>query len=141
MFFLYLFGIHTVDGSEMEPRFSDGDLVLYLRIDKSYLSREVVVYEADGRERVGRIIAIPGDEVEIAGGEVSIDGYLVTENDIYESTPDYDGRLDYPIPLGEGEYFILADHREGAKDSRIFGPIAESQIHGKVVTAIRNSGF
>ena len=76
LFFCMLFGIHTVDGEDMKPRLSDGDLVLYFRHEPVYEVREVVVYEAGERTRVGRIVAIPGDEVEISGGGITLNGYL-----------------------------------------------------------------
>ena len=141
IFFFLFFGIHTVNGEDMEPRLSDGDLLLYFRLDPDYLAREVVVYEAGGRARVGRIIARPGDEVEIASNEVKINGYITAEEDIYHDTPDYDGRVSYPLVLGDDEYFILADYREGARDSRVYGAIPKDAVKGKVITAIRSSGF
>lgn len=141
VFFCTLFGIHTVSGEDMKPRLSDGDLVLYFRLEPVYEVREVVVYESGGRIRVGRIIAQPEDEVEIAGGGVTINGYLTAEDGIYYGTPDYDERVTYPVSLGADEFFILADYREGARDSRFYGPINKRDIKGKVITVIRSHSF
>lgn len=141
IFFCTLFGIHTVNGEDMKPRLSDGDLVLYFRLEPVYEVREVVVYESGGRIRVGRIVAQPEDEIEIAGGGVTINGYLTAEDGIYYSTPDYDERVTYPVVLGEDEFFILADYREGARDSRFYGPINKRDIKGKVITVIRSHSF
>ena len=41
--------------------------------------------------------------------------------------------LDYPVHLGTDELFVLADLREGGHDSRLYGPIARSQIKGNVM--------
>lgn len=51
-----------------------------------------------------------------------INGSLVAEPDIYETTPRYDSDVTYPLTLADGEYFILCDAREGAPDSRRYGP-------------------
>lgn len=37
--------------------------------------------------------------------------------------------------------FLLADLREGGKDSRILGPVNRSEIQGKVMTVIRRRGI
>ena len=61
--------------------------------------------------------------------------------DIYYSTPRYENGPDYPVTMAEGEYFILCDYREGARDSRYFGPVSRDEIKGKVITVIRRSGL
>ena len=141
IFFFTLFGIHTVDGEDMKPRLSDGDLVLYFRLEPVYEVREVIVYRAGERTRVGRIVAIPNDEIEISGGGITINGYLTAEDGIYYTTPDYDERITYPVELKDDEFFVLADFREGARDSRYYGPVSKSDIKGKVITVIRSHGF
>lgn len=47
------------------------------------------------------------------------------ENDIFYDTPQYESDTVYPLTLKGGEYFILGDQRENAKDSRYFGAVAE----------------
>ena len=39
------------------------------------------------------------------------------------------------------EVFVLCDYREGAKDSRYFGPVSKSEIKGKVITIVRRSNL
>ena len=39
------------------------------------------------------------------------------------------------------EFFVLCDYREGARDSRYFGPVSEGEIKGKVITVVRRSGL
>lgn len=43
------------------------------------------------------------------------------------------------MKLGEDEVFLLGDYREGAKDSRYFGPVKRGEIKGIVMTAVRRS--
>lgn len=47
----------------------------------------------------------------------------------------------YPVTLAEDEVFVLCDYREGAKDSRYFGPVSKSEIKGKVITIVRRSNL
>ena len=45
------------------------------------------------------------------------------------------------MTLAENEFFVLCDYREGAKDSRYFGPVSAGEIKGKVITVLRRSGL
>lgn len=116
--------------------------MLYYRLEHSYVSQDVVVLKKDGAQYTGRIIARGGDVVEITkDSELMVNGSVVLENDIYYRTPQYESEVSYPVTLGEDQYFVLGDYREGAKDSRYFGPVNADEIKGKVITVIRRSGL
>ena len=84
--------------------------------------------------------AFHGDTVEVTeDAQLVINGSYVAESDIYYSTPRYESEVTYPVELEENQVFILCDYREGARDSRYFGPVEESEIKGKVITIIRRS--
>ena len=68
-----------------------------------------------------------------------INGSLVAEPDIYETTPRYDSDVTYPLTLADGEYFILCDAREGAPDSRRYGPVTAENIAGRVIAIVRRN--
>ena len=103
-----------------------------------------------GQPSIRRVMALPGDtiymkdymlfvkpqdknlylsEFEMAEKEYSIQIYSVpVEWDGLAST----GNME-PITLGEDEYFVLADNRIEALDSRLWGSIPGDRIRGKVI--------
>lgn len=137
-----LFGITPMQNNDMSPRISAGDLLLYYRLEDTFRTNDVVVFEKDGREYTGRIIGKGGESVEITeDSRVRINGSVFVETDIFYSTPRYDDSVAYPLELAEDEYFILCDYREGARDSRYFGAVKRSEIKGKVITILRRSSM
>ena len=140
--FGFVFGITPMRNDDMTPRISAGDLMLYYRLADTWHADDVVVFEKDGVQYTGRIIGKGGDSVEITqDAQVVINGSYVAESDIYYSTPQYESDVTYPVNLAEDELFILCDYRQGAKDSRYFGPVKLSEVKGKVITVIRRSGL
>ncbi len=137
-FFGLLFGVHPVRDKDMEPVLSAGDLVIFNRWERDFYKGDLVVYSQDNKSCVGRVIARGGDEVEITEDRrVKVNGYFEYEEKIFYDTPAYDERVTYPLSVAEESYFILADYREGAKDSRYYGTIPREDIKGKAVAIMR----
>ena len=91
---------------------------------------------------VCRVVAQPGDTVEIGQGErLVVNGNSMIETNIFYPTPEYEGFMEYPVTLGEGEYFVLADYRNGGADSRFFGAVKEDEILGTVITILRRNNL
>ena len=72
-------------------------------------------------------------------GQLIINGKAVSEPELHSTTPRYEGFVEYPVRLGEGEFFILADHRNGGEDSRYYGVVRTGDLLGTVITAIRRN--
>lgn len=137
-----VFGITPMANADMQPAVCAGDLMLYYRLDKEPKEGDVIVFVKEDRQYTGRVAAVGGDTVEITEeSELRVNGSVVAESNIFYSTPRYDSEVSYPLSLKEGQYFILCDSREGAKDSRSFGEIMKNEIKGKVITVIRRSGI
>lgn len=137
-----VFGLTPMKNDDMSPRISAGDLMLYYRLDREYISDDVIVFEKDGEQFTGRIVARGGDSVEVTDeAQLVVNGGIVMDSDIFYSTPKYDDNVTYPVQLAEDEYFVLCDYREGARDSRYFGPVSADEIKGKVITVIRRSNL
>ena len=91
------------------------------------------VLEIGKESYIKRVIALPGEHVELKDGKVYINGeeldepYL-TDDVITEPT----GVLnDFIVP--ENTIFAMGDNREGSKDCRAFGCIPFERIESKVV--------
>ena len=92
---------------------------------------------------VCRIIAAPGDTVEVTDERgLSVNGNAVIENNIFYPTRPYEeGITEYPLKLWDGEYFVIADQRNGGKDSRYFGIVRADEIQGIVITILRRNNL
>lgn len=89
-----------------------------------------------------RVVAGPGDTVEISEGQrLIVNGNAMIESNIFYPTPEYVGFVSYPLKLGEGEYYVLADYRNGGADSRFFGAVKKKEVLGTVITILRRNNL
>ncbi len=96
----------------------------------------------ENRLFVSRVIAVQGDTVEITPeGQLLVNGNAVIETSIFYPTTLYVGFTEYPLTLGPGECFVLADQRNGGADSRFFGPVKQEEILGTVFTIMRRNNL
>ncbi len=129
----------TVYGYSMEGTLKDNDVVLIdeaiYRISdpKRY---DIIVFEADDKsvadKYVKRIIALPGETVQIINGYVYIDGKLLSD-DVFKDFIHNAGIAGEAITLAEDEYFVLGDNRNNSDDSRFsnVGLVKYDTIIGK----------
>ncbi len=140
--FGWIIGFATMPNNDMYPRLDAGDLVLYYRIDKDVKAQDVIVFEKNDTRYIARVVAVAGDTVEITDDEhLVINGNKVIENNIYESTPRYNGYTEYPLTLGDNECFVLVDKRSGGEDSRYYGAVNRKEIIGTVITIARRNAL
>jgi signal peptidase I len=131
-----------VKGASMEPNFYDHE---YLIIDEiSYrfdepARGEIVVfrYPKDPSEFfIKRIIGLPSETVEVSEGRVIIyndehpNGLALDESAYLVEGTVTPGRK--KITLGADEYFVLGDNRKASSDSRVWGPVPDEDIIGRV---------
>ncbi len=137
-FCLYCFGtqIH-VSGQSMTPLLSSDQTVLMNRLvyDLGRPKRfDVVVFERDDKKtNIKRVIGLPGETIQIAGGYIYIDGTRLEAEDGLDQVS-LGGLAETPIELGDDEYFLLGDNRDSSEDSRFvnIGNVKEEQILGRV---------
>ena len=137
LIFSFVYGFHYNVEPSMNPSVKDGDMVLYYRWDKDYRAGDLLLLTFSGESQVRRVIATAGDTVDITEDGLLINGALQQESGICQKTQRYAEGIDFPLTLGEGEVFVLADAREGATDSRIYGAVSVEDTQGTVITVLR----
>lgn len=122
--------------NDMFPAVKAGDLVLAYRLQNDYEKDDVVVFEENGKLRIGRIAALEGDVIDMDDtGAYTVNGTPQSGEILFLTFPQ--SFQDYPCKVGEGEVFLLCDYRTQAKDSRDTGPIPMSAVKGKAITILR----
>lgn len=84
-------------------------------------------------EFIKRVIALPGDTVEIDDGLVFVNGELLEEP--YLSPERSLADLD-PEVVPAGHLFVLGDNRTRSQDSRVFGPVPLDEVVGKAFVKV-----
>ena len=117
-----------VNGISMMPTYKNGTLLRSLKdFDEESLEKgTVIVLSKPGKSMVKRIIALPGETVQIENGYVYINGRA--DHDFDFDIIDSPGIAKDPVKLGQNEYFVLGDNRNYSNDSRMFGPVNYSEI-------------
>lgn len=117
-----------------------GDILRAIKGDdggRSYLFHapqrdDVIVFTpptgTDADFLVKRVIGIPGDEIDIRGGQVWVNGEPRDEN--FPVTKSNGGT--YPQTLEDDTFFVLGDNRSRSNDSRTWGPLPAENVIGRV---------
>ncbi len=147
----YLIQPFVVEGSSMEPNFHNSQ---YLMVDKlSYRIHppkrgDVVVFHppnAPSLNYIKRIIALPGEQIEIKNGEIFINNARLAEPYIpaEKTLIRYSEAANLKQTLGNDEYFVLGDNREHSSDSREWGSVPAANVIGRawlVIFPLKNFG-
>lgn len=136
LFFRFGIGMSVISGNSMSPTLHDGDLVL---IKKAFIHPErsdiILVRDPNGYNIIKRVIAIPGESIEIINGMVYINNQPLKES--YSAGES----LDIPkTTVPDGHYFVIGDNRTPGEslDSRDenIGPIREEHVIGNALLSL-----
>ena len=122
----------------MTPLLKSEEVVLMNRLSYDFGNPDrfdVVVFQRDDKKaNVKRVIGLPGEEIQIKGGFIYINGKKLEAEDGKLEQVALAGLAEEPVKLGEDEYFLLGDNRESSEDSRFsnVGNVHKDQILGKV---------
>lgn len=85
------------------------------------------------RYYVKRIIALPGQTVDLIDGKVYVDGEQLDEPYYSGITQSIDASVEYPVTVGDDMVFVMGDNRMHSKDSRSseLGQVPYDAILGK----------
>lgn len=126
--------VFVIKGVSMDPNFADSELIIVNRLNY-YLSSpkrgDSVVFIFPGTRSdkyIKRIIALPGEKIQIKNNEIKINGRELKEDYIPKDFKT-EGEINYQIR--DNEYYVLGDNRELSNDSRIWGPLGRENIIGK----------
>lgn len=95
------------------------------------------VLQITKRSYIKRVIAFPGEHVEIANGKVYINGEELKETYLQENVTTFGENgenIEFIVP--EGTLFLMGDNREKSMDCRSFGCIPINKIESKVAIRI-----
>ena len=125
-------------GSSMQPNFETGQwLIVNKAIYRfSDIKRgDVVILRPPSNldtDSIKRVIALPGETVEIKDRLVYINGELLSEPYILDASR-YTMKL---LEIPHGHCFVLGDNRNSSNDSHVWGPLPLDNIEGKVWLSI-----
>lgn len=133
----FIVELYVVDGPSMRPTLESEERLVVNKFIYRFRAPEkgevlVFQYPRDpSRDFIKRVIATPGDTVEIREGRVLVNDQLLTEDYILEKT-----RSEYPkSTVPEGRIFVMGDNRNNSEDSRFadVGFVPYDLIKGKAI--------
>ncbi len=124
-----------VDGFSMKPTLQDGEFVLVNRLAYRFgvpQRGDIIVFhfplDPASQDLIKRVIGLPGDNVVIRNGDVTVNGQALREPYI-AAPPLYSGQWTVP----SDELFVLGDNRNDSSDSHSWGMMPYKEIVGKAI--------
>lgn len=130
---LFLAQATQVLGQSMEPNLHSSQRVVVEKVTYQFFHGprrgDIVVIDLPGQTDmlIKRVMGLPGESIEVRGGEVYINGERVEE--------------EWAVRLGGGNYgptaipplhvFVMGDNRGASNDSRNFGPVLVDYVVGR----------
>ena len=166
--------LHRAHGSSDAPTIRDGEVFLVNRMAYDFrlpvlgvpVARrsdprrgDIVLFSMPGSGALAtkRVVAVPGDVVEVTGGGLVVNGVparyrpagsTASSNALIEEWNGLSRLIMGPSQASPreaamvppGHFYVLGDNRQQSLDSRDFGPVPRSAIRGRVVVGNREAG-
>lgn len=145
-----------IDGISMEPNFHHGQFLIVnrfaycpglhleipplgIKLNKVWCISQprrgdVIVFEYPldtSRDFIKRVIALPGETVEVRNGQVFVDGRRLPE----PFGPNPSARSFGPLRVPPDTVFVMGDNRNNSSDSRTWGPLPMNEIIGEAIVS------
>ena len=114
----------------MQPTIADGEVLVSIKVGEISRGDIVTVDMEDSSNLVKRVVAVPGDTLEIKDGDLFINGKVDTS---FVSEKGYKYSKNLSVKLNKDEYFVMGDNRDNSLDSRIYGAFDRKEISGRVI--------
>ena len=130
---LFLAQATRVYGSSMEPNLSTDQRLVVEKVSyRLHLPKrgDIVVLRVPERGPellIKRVIALPGEEIEVREGQVYVDSVPLDEPYITQPTRGQYG----PLKVPQDYVFVMGDNRGASNDSRAFGPVPIGRLVGR----------
>ena len=136
---VFLYQPVKVEGTSMMPTLADQERIFInkftYRLGANRVDRgDMVVFLFPWdttKSYIKRVIAVPGDRVEIDEGKVYVNKNAVEEPYVPDEYRDHLSMPEMVVPIDH--YFVLGDHRTSSNDSRAWGFVDRKLIYGKAV--------
>ena len=126
-----------ISGNSMSPTLVEGQIVISLN-GSSFNTGDVVAFYFDNKVLVKRVIAGPGDWVNIDEvGNVYVNEELLDEPYLVEKALG-ECNIELPYQVPESRIFVMGDHRSVSVDSRssALGCVPYDKIVGRLVLRV-----
>lgn len=143
---IFIVSAYRVDSASMEDTLFEGDYIFINKLAYTFSDPkpgDIVVFKYPlnpTKDYIKRIIAVPGQTVEVVDKVVYIDNELA---DIYPNVKNTDPKvMAYqlstrdnlaPTVVPQGKYFVMGDNRDISQDSRFWGMLPEDHLKGKAL--------
>ncbi len=117
----------------MSPNFRNGDKIFADKNLKDLKRGDIItfLYPKDRtKSYIKRIIALPGETVEIREGKTYVNGEILDEPYVNEEYNQSKATF-APRKVPEYQYFVMGDNRDNSSDSRYWGTVDEKLITGR----------
>jgi signal peptidase I len=84
------------------------------------------------RDFIKRVVGVPGDTLNCAGGKLYRNGHVLAEPYLAEGTTTECSRVRVP----PGTLYMMGDNRNNSQDSRVFGPVDQKVVVGRAFVRI-----
>lgn len=134
-----------VNGTSMYPTLHDNDIMILSKIYYTFnnIKRfDIIVVDHNNEKLIKRVIALPGETVEIKNNKLYINNKIVKQDFLPSDLEDID--FSEKEVISDNCYFVMGDNRRDSLDSRYFGCVDRKDILGVanlVVFPFKNFGI